>query len=131
MLNETNLSKYLWANAVSTACYIMNHVLIIEILKRNHYELYKGRNLIISHLHVFGCRCFILNNEKDNLINFDAKDDEDIFIRYSTSSKTFKVFNKRTLTSEESIHVTFDESNTKLVEVEVVDCACILEKKNL
>lgn len=32
------------------------------------------------------------------------------------------------MTIEESIHVIFDESNSMLVEVEVVDCADILER---
>ena len=40
---------------------------------------------------------------------FDAKSDEAIFLGYSTSSKAYRVFNKKTLTIEESIHVTFNE----------------------
>lgn len=75
MLNETNLPKYFWADAASIACYIMNHVLKRPILNRKHYELYKGRNVNISHLHVFGCKIFILKNGKDKLENFDAKAD--------------------------------------------------------
>ena len=37
--------------------------------------------------------------------------DEDIFIGYSISNKIHKVYNKRTLVIEESMHVVFDESN--------------------
>ena len=33
------------------------------------------------------------------------------FFGYSLTSKAFKVFNKRTLVVEESIHIIFDESN--------------------
>ena len=49
MLNDTNLPKYFWAEAVNTACYIMNRVLIRPILKKTPYELYKGRkpNILI------------------------------------------------------------------------------------
>ena len=36
--------------------------------------------------------------------------DEGIFLGYSMHSKAFSVFNKRTLTVEESVHVIFDES---------------------
>ena len=36
------------------------------------YELWKGRWLIISYFHPFGCQCFILNT-KDNLGNFNSK----------------------------------------------------------
>jgi len=43
LLNETDLSKYLWANAVSTTCYLLNRVLIKPILKKNPYELFKAR----------------------------------------------------------------------------------------
>ena len=53
----------------------------------------------------------MLNNKKDNLSKFDSKSDETIFLRYSTTSKVFRVFNKRTLIVEESVHVSFDEYN--------------------
>nr|UBX54601.1 transposon Pol polyprotein [Lupinus angustifolius] len=117
MLNETNLPKYFRADAVSTACYVSNRVLIRPILKKTPYELFKGRKRNISHLHVFGCKCFILNNGKDNLGKFDAKADEGIFLSYSLTSKAYRVFNKRTLVVEESVHVTFDETNHVLKDV--------------
>jgi hypothetical protein len=40
---------------------------------------------------------------------FDAKSDERIFLGYSINSKAYRVYNKRSLTIEESIHVVFDE----------------------
>lgn len=115
MINETNLPKYFWVDVVNTACYVLNRVLIRPILKKTPYELYKGRKPNISHLRVFGCKCFILNNGKENLGKFDAKADEGIFVGYSSFSKAFRVYNKRTITIEESIHIAFDESNPKLV----------------
>ena len=53
----------------------------------------------------------MLNNNKDNFCKFDAKADESIFLGYSTYSKAYKVYNRRTLVVEESIYVTFDEHN--------------------
>jgi len=38
------------------------------------------------------------------------KADDGIFLGYSSNSKAYRVFNKRTLTIEESIHVAFDET---------------------
>ena len=111
LLNDTNLLKYFWAEVVNIACYIMNRTLIRPILKKTPYELYKGRKPNISHLHVFGCKCFVLNNGKDNLGKFDAKSDEGIFLGYSSNSKTFIMYNKRTMIIEESIHVVFYETN--------------------
>ena len=49
---------------------------------------------------------------------FDAKSDEGIFLRYSTSSRAYKVYNKRTKTIMESINVKIDDAITK---VEMVD----------
>ena len=64
----------------------------------------------MSHLRVFGCKCFVLNNGKDKLGMFDPKADDSIFLVYSSNSKAYRVFNKRTLTVEEYIHVAFDET---------------------
>lgn len=49
----------------------------------------------ISHLHIFGCKSFVLNNKKDNLGKFDAKVDEGVFIEYSTPNKYIIILNKR------------------------------------
>ena len=37
--------------------------------------------------------------------------DIEVFLGYSNASKAYRVFNKRTLVVEESMHVTFDESS--------------------
>ena len=111
MLCESKLPKYFWAEAINTAYYILNCTLIRPILKKTPYELWKGRKPNIDYFHIFDCRYFILNNGKDSLGKFDAKSDEAIFLGYSTSSKAFRVFNKRSLVVEESIHIVFDETN--------------------
>ena len=126
MLSDSSLPKYFWADAVSTACYVSNRVIIRPILKKTPYEIYKGRKPNISHFHIFGCKCFVLNNDKDNLGKFDEKSDEGIFLGYSLSSKAFRIYNKRTLTIEESMHVSFDESNTSKEEVAICDGLPIL-----
>jgi len=112
LLNETKLPKYFWANVVHTICYTLNKVLIRSILKKTPYELYKGRKPNIYHLRVFGCKCFVLNNCKDSLGTFDAKAYETIFLGYSLKSKGYRVFNRRTLSVEEYVHVVCDETNS-------------------
>ena len=101
--------------------------LIRPILKKTPYELWKNRKSNISYFHVFGCKCFIHNNNKDNLEKFDIRSDEEIFLGYSTTSKAYKVFNKKTLVDEESIHVTFDESNHKSLDRNIEDDENLLE----
>ena len=111
MLHEYNLPLYFWTEAVNISCYISNRVLKRSILNKTSYELWNNRKPKILYLRVFGCNCFILNT-KDNLGKFDSKADEEIFLGYSSSIKAYRVFNKRTLVVEESIHVVFDESNS-------------------
>ncbi|XP_019255262.1 PREDICTED: uncharacterized protein LOC109233861 [Nicotiana attenuata] len=56
--------------------------------------------------------CYLVNsNGKETLRKFDAKSDEGIFLGYSSQSKAYKVYNKRTQCVEESIHVIFNESH--------------------
>ena len=114
MLCENNLPSYFWAKAINTASHILNRVLIRPILMKTPYELWKGRKLNLDYFHAFGCRCFIHNNGKDNLGKFDPKSDEGIFLGYSTSSKAYRVFNKKILVVEENTHVVFDESKSQI-----------------
>ncbi|KAL2318887.1 hypothetical protein Fmac_032763 [Flemingia macrophylla] len=111
MLNENNLPKYFWADAVSTACYVLNKIIIRPILKKTPYELYRDKKPNISHFRVFGSRFYVLNNGKEPIGKFDAKADEAIFIGYSATRKAYKIFNKRTMVIEEFVHVKFDETN--------------------
>ena len=99
---------------VSTVCFIINQAMIIQILKKTPYELWKGRKPSIGFFHTFWYKCYVWNNGKDNLGKFDSKSDKTIFLEYSTTSKVFQVFNKRTLIVEESVHVVFDEFNDLL-----------------
>ena len=109
MLVVANIAKYFWAEAVNTACYVLNRVLVRPLLNKTSYELLYGRTPRIAYFKVFGCKCFLFNT-RDNLDKFDAKSDEGIFLGYSSRSKAYRVFNKRTSSIEESLHVSFDES---------------------
>ena len=113
ILHENNLPNYFRAEAVNTSCYILYRVLIRSSLDKTSYELWKNKKPNISYFKVFGSKCFILNT-KDNLGKFDAKSNVGIFLGYSSSSKAYRVFNKKTMVVEESAHVVFDESNESL-----------------
>ena len=82
----------------------------IPNLDKTPYDFWKGRKPNIGYFKVFESKCFVLNT-KDNLRKFDSKSYVRIFLGYSTTNKAYRVFNKRTLVVEESMHVIFDESN--------------------
>ena len=110
MLCENDLPKYFWAETVNTACYVTNRAMVRPILKKTPYELYKGKKPVISYFKPFGCKCFILINSKENIDKFDSRSDEGIFLDYSLNSRAYRIFNRKSLSMEESSHVIFDES---------------------
>ena len=67
MIIESNLPQNFWAEAVNTACHVTNRCLIRVILNKTPYELLNNRKPMLSYLRAFGCKCFVLNNGKDDL----------------------------------------------------------------
>nr|GEU75430.1 hypothetical protein [Tanacetum cinerariifolium] len=109
MLANAKLPVTFWDEAVNTACYVQNRVLVDKSQNKSPYELFNGRSPAIGFLKPFGCHVMILNTLY-HLGKFEAKEDEGYFIRYSMSSKEFRVFNKRTKKVEEKLHVEFLEN---------------------
>ena len=116
MISEYDLPQYLWAEALNTACYISNRIYLCKNSLKTSLEIYHSRKSNVSYFKIFGCKCFVLNT-KDNLGKFDAKAYEAIFVGYSTTSKAYRVFNRSSLTIEESMHVKFEESNVVIENV--------------
>nr|GEZ65378.1 ribonuclease H-like domain-containing protein [Tanacetum cinerariifolium] len=79
MLADAKLSVTFRAEAVNTACYVQNRVLINKSQNKTPYELSNGRTPAIGFLKPFGCHVMILNT-LDHLGKFDAKGDEGYFI---------------------------------------------------
>nr|GEU56190.1 hypothetical protein [Tanacetum cinerariifolium] len=113
MLADAKLPAIFWAEAVNTACYVQNRVLVNKSQNKTPYELFNSKTPAIGFLRPFGCHVMILNT-LEHLGKFDAKGDEGYIVGYSMSSKAFRVFNKRTKKVEENLHVDFLEN--KLIE---------------
>ena len=82
-------------------------------IKKTAYEIWNGKKPRMKYFRVFGTKCYILN-DWENLGKFDVKSDEGIFLGYSTTSRAYRVFNKRTKTVMESINVKIDDVLTKV-----------------
>ncbi|GJS66652.1 putative ribonuclease H-like domain-containing protein [Tanacetum coccineum] len=113
MLVDSKLPTTFWAEAVNTACYVLNRVLVIKPHNKTPYELIRGRPLLIDFMKPFGCPVTILNT-RDHLGKFDGKADEGFFVGYSVVSKAIRVFNKRTRIVEETLNIRFLEINTNV-----------------
>ncbi|GJZ09304.1 putative ribonuclease H-like domain-containing protein [Tanacetum coccineum] len=84
MLADSLLPIPFWAEAVNTACYVQNRVLVTKPHNKTPYELLIGK--------------------------FDEKADEGFLVGYSINSKAFRVFNSRTRKVEKNMHVNFLEN---------------------
>ncbi|GJV16742.1 putative ribonuclease H-like domain-containing protein [Tanacetum coccineum] len=113
MLVDSKLPTTFWAEAVNTACYVLNRVLVIKPHNKTPYELIRGRPLLIDFMKPFGCPVTILNT-RDHLGKFDRKADEGFFVGYSVVSKAMRVFNKRTRIVEETLNIRFLKINTNV-----------------
>ncbi|GJV91291.1 putative ribonuclease H-like domain-containing protein [Tanacetum coccineum] len=109
MLADSKLPTTFWAEAVNTACYVQNRVLVIKPHNKTPYELFHGRTPGLSLRDPFWVS-FTNSNTLDHLGKFDGKADEGFFVGYSVNSKAFRVFNSRTRIVEETLHITFLEN---------------------
>ncbi|GJS95429.1 putative ribonuclease H-like domain-containing protein [Tanacetum coccineum] len=117
MLTDSLLPTTFWAEAVSTACYVQNRVLVTKPHNKTPYELLHGTPPSISFMRHFGCPMTIPNT-LDLLGKFDEKADEGFFVGYSINSKTFRVFNTRTRKVEENLHINFLENKPNVARSE-------------
>ncbi|GJX45968.1 putative ribonuclease H-like domain-containing protein [Tanacetum coccineum] len=108
MLVDSLLPTVFWAEAVNTACYVLNRVLVTKPHNTTLYELIIGRPPSISFMRPFGCPVNILNTLYP-LGKFDRNAEEGFLVGYSINSKAFRVFNSQTRKVKENLHVNFLE----------------------
>ncbi|KAK9078005.1 hypothetical protein SSX86_002062 [Deinandra increscens subsp. villosa] len=110
MLADSNLPVIFWSEELNTACYVQNMILIVKGKYKTPYELWRKRKPNIYFFKPFGCPVTILiTNEL--LPKFAEKAYEGYFVGYSSVSKAYKVYNKRTKIVEETINVSFNEKS--------------------
>nr|GEU88460.1 hypothetical protein [Tanacetum cinerariifolium] len=109
MLANSLLPILFWTEAVNTAFYVQNRVLVTKPHNKISYELLHGRTPSIGFMRPFGCLVTI-HNALDSLGKFDGKVNEGFLVGYSVGSKAFRVFNSRTRIVQETLHVNFLEN---------------------
>nr|GEW69086.1 hypothetical protein [Tanacetum cinerariifolium] len=108
MLSALQLPLFFWAEAIATACYTQNRTIIIPTHDKTPYHIIDDRKPSIKHLYSFCCIFYITRDGKI-LDKMKEKGDQCILVGYSTQSKGYRVYNKRTKMIVESIYIRFDE----------------------
>ncbi|GJS77007.1 putative ribonuclease H-like domain-containing protein [Tanacetum coccineum] len=88
MLADSKLPTTFWAEAVSTAYYVQNRVLVVKPHNKTPYELFRGFKPALSFIRPFRCHVTILNT-LDSLGKFDGKSDEGIISNESADASFF------------------------------------------
>ncbi|GJR90984.1 putative ribonuclease H-like domain-containing protein [Tanacetum coccineum] len=126
MLADSFLPNTFWAEAVSTACYVLNRVLVTKPHNKTPYELLTGKIPIISYIRPFGCHVTILNTI-DPLGKLLGKSDEGFFrkgqhaflnIDYLTDSMNYHPVSSE---NQANLHAGQQEANQNAGTKEIID----------
>lgn len=70
---------HFWDEPMNTTCYIHNRVTIRYGIKATLYELWKSRKPNVKSFHVFGSKCYILE-DREQRRKMDPKSEEWAFL---------------------------------------------------
>nr|GEX10256.1 retrovirus-related Pol polyprotein from transposon TNT 1-94 [Tanacetum cinerariifolium] len=108
MLSATKVPLFFWAEVIATPCFTQNRSLVIPRHEKTPYHIINDRKPSVKFFYIFGSLCYIVR-DGENPDKMKEKGDACIFVVYSTQSRAYRVFNKRTRVIVETIHVNFDE----------------------
>ncbi|KRZ00412.1 Retrovirus-related Pol polyprotein from transposon TNT 1-94 [Trichinella zimbabwensis] len=112
MLHARNLPRFLWAEAVHTAAYLLNRIPNRKETTKTPYEKWFGKRPTVEHLRIFGCDAYVhIPDQHRN--KFDRKARKVIFVGYGLSNKMFRVFDTNKHRVDEVTDVKFNESLQK------------------
>lgn len=108
MLSNAGLSKEFWAEAVNTACYLVNRSPSTTIECKTPEEVWSGSPTSYTDLRVFGCPAYAHVNEG----KLEPRAKKCIFLGYADVVKGFRLWYSDSKSSKFIISrdVTFDES---------------------
>ncbi|KAG8472960.1 hypothetical protein CXB51_035039 [Gossypium anomalum] len=106
MLSNANLPKSFWAEAASTACFLINRSPSVAIEKKTPQEVWSGNLANYSDLKIFGCPAYAhVDNGK-----LEPRSIKCVFLGYKASVKGYKLWcpeNRKVVISRD---VVFDET---------------------
>nr|GEU86389.1 retrovirus-related Pol polyprotein from transposon TNT 1-94 [Tanacetum cinerariifolium] len=108
MLSAAKVPLFFWAEAIATTCFTQNRSLVIPRHEKTPYHIINDQKPSVKFFYIFGSLCYIVR-DGENLDKMKGKGDACIFVGYSTQSRAYRVFNKRTRVIVETIHVNFNK----------------------
>ena len=91
MLSNSGLEKHFWAEAVRTACYLINRSPTTALDNGIPEEFWTGKKVNYSHLKIFGCEAFV-HIPKEHRSKLDNKSMRCIFLGYADSEFGYRLW---------------------------------------
>jgi hypothetical protein len=92
ILSGSKLGHKLWAEAMGTACYLVNQSPSCVLDDKTPHEVWTCKKPPLTHLEVFGCVAYV-QTPKENESKLDKNDENCIFTGYKDGLKGYKIWN--------------------------------------
>jgi len=91
MQSTAGLTKSFWAEAVKTASYVINQSPSTAIDLKTPMEMWNGKPIDYSSLHIFGCLVYVMYNSQERS-KLDPKSRKCIFLGYADNVKGYRLW---------------------------------------
>jgi hypothetical protein len=95
MLSGVGLGQEFWAEAVGTACYLVNQSPSSTLDEKTPHDVWTGKKPYLTHIGVFSCDAYV-HVPKENKSNLDKKVEKCTIIRYKYGMKGYNIWNQET-----------------------------------
>jgi len=120
MMQAKKLPLNLWAEATSTAMYILNRTCLGRKDNETPYEIWHGKKADLSHLRIFGSEAYEYI-EKQFRKKFDPKAKKALFVGYQNDSRNYRVYDPTTRKISVSKNVYFNEDSHLQIQINKVN----------
>ncbi|GJZ97609.1 retrovirus-related pol polyprotein from transposon TNT 1-94 [Tanacetum coccineum] len=91
MLATASLGKSFWAEAVNTACYVINRSPSTAVELKTPMEMWTGKPVDYSDLHIFGSPVYVMYNTQETT-KLDPKSRKCLFLGYADGVKGYRLW---------------------------------------
>ena len=113
MLLGKKVENKLWTEAINTACYILNRIILQPGETKTSYEKWFGHKPQVKHLKVFGAEAY-LNIPKEKRTKLNPKSKKVIVVGYEGESSNYRLWDNEVCKVYISSDVDFNENSCRV-----------------
>jgi hypothetical protein len=122
LLFQNNVPKIYWSCAVLTVIYLINRLPNIVLKNKSPLKILYQRKILIDHLRVFGCTCYVHNNIKNDKL--DARAIKIFFLGNSSQKKGYNCYDPVNKIFYTSRDVIFQENEPYFKKLHNIEESC-------